>query len=80
MLSPTELLTPPEIDLDELTNGTIAVMGPIEDEDDYYSDLEGDDENEFEDEDDFDEDDEDKEDDEDQDEDNEFDDDEDDLG
>ena len=77
MLSPTELLTPPEIDLDELTNGTIAVMGPIEDEDDYYSDLEGDDENEFEDEDDFDED---KEDDEDQDEDNEFDDDEDDLG
>ncbi len=78
MLSPTELLTPPEIDLDELTNGTIAVMGPIEDEDDYYSDLEGDDDSEFDDDDDYDVDDEDDEDDEDEG--NEFDDDEDDLG
>ena len=82
MLSPTELLTPPDIDLDELTNGALTVMGPIEDEDDYYSDLEGDDENEFEDDDDFDVDDEDDDDDqdEDEDEDRDFDDDEDDLG
>ena len=47
MLSPTELQTPPTFDLDELKTGTLTVMGPIEDEDDYYSDLEGDDDNEF---------------------------------
>ena len=49
MLSPTELLTPPTFDLDELKDSVTTVMGPIEDEDDYYSDLEGDDENEFDD-------------------------------
>ena len=77
MLSPTELLTPPEIDIEELTGGSIAVMGPIEDEDDYYSDLEGDDDVEFDD-DDYDVDDDDDE--ETEDDDDAVDDDEDDLG
>ena len=81
MLSPTELLTPPEIDLEELTGGSIAVMGPIEDEDDYYSDLEGDDD--IDNDDDDDDDDYDVDDDEDEeaeDDDDDGDDDEDDLG
>ena len=80
MLSPTELLTPPEFDIEELTGGSIAVMGPIEDEDDYYSDLEGDDDVEFDDDDDDYDVDDDDDDEETEDDDDAVDDDEDDLG
>lgn len=82
MLSLVEQLQPPSIPgLDDVDSLPRLFSGPIEDEDDYYSDLEGDDEDDLDD-DDLDNEDEDFEDEEDdeKEEEEDFDDDEDDLG